>query len=248
MGLSPVSLSPPEWRRLLLALLEFERSPGRYPVALREPRPLFEHLHRVMLLASDRPVQGLPAAAAHAPGLRRAARFFVRTVMLRPGADPFTLLGLQPDFEPAQLREHYRLMIRLTHPDFAAAAGESWPADAAMRVNLAKDLLATPEKRAEWAAALRAPAHLRWAARAGAPMHPRPLLAAPLVPRPSLPREPLPRGGWSARARLVLLGMGAAVLAGAYLLMGAGDEDGARAAQPKASAPDNSAEREARPP
>ncbi|AOS81761.1 hypothetical protein Q5W_23860 [Hydrogenophaga sp. PBC] len=238
-------MSPPEWRRLLLTLLEFERAPGRSPVALREPRPLFEHIHRVMLLASDRPVQDLPAAAAHAPGLRRAARFFVRTVMLRPGADPFTLLGLQPDFEAAQLREHYRLMIRLTHPDFAAA-GESWPADAAMRVNLAKDLLATPEKRAEWAAALRTPAHLRWAQRPGA--RPRPLLAAPLVPRPSLPHEPPPRGGWPAGARLVLLGMGAAVLAGAYLLMGARDDDGARTAQPEASAPDNSAEREARPP
>lgn len=241
-----MSLSPPEWRRLLLTLLEFERSPGRYPVALREPRPLFEHIHRVMLLASDRPVEDLPAAATHAPGLRRAARFFVRTVMLRPGADPFTLLGLHPEFEPAQLREHYRLMIRLTHPDFAAA-GESWPVDAAMRVNLAKDLLASPEKRAECAAALRAPAHLRWAARAGAPARPRPLLAAPLVPRPSLPREPPPTGGWSARARLALLGMGAALLAGAYLLMDPRDDDGARAAHPPASAPD-SAERESRPP
>lgn len=241
-----MSLSPPEWRRLLLTLLEFERSPGRYPVALREPRPLFEHIHRVMLLASDRPVEDLPAAATHAPGLRRAARFFVRTVMLRPGADPFTLLGLHPeiDIEPARLREHYRLMIRLTHPDFAAA-GESWPADAAMRVNLAKDLLASPEKRAACIAELRTPAHLRWAHRAGA--RARPLLAAPLVPRPSLPREPPPTGGWSARARLVLLGMGAAALAGAYLLMAPRDDDGARAAQPRASTPD-SAEREARPP
>lgn len=239
-------MSPHEWRRLLLTLLEFERSPGRYPVALREPRPLFEHIHRVMLLASDRPVDGLPAAAAHAPGLRRAARYFVRTVMLRPGADPFTLLGLHTDFEPTQLREHYRLMIRLTHPDFAVA-GESWPADAAMRVNQAKDLLASPEKRAEWAAALQAPAHLRWAARAGAPVRARPLLAAPLAPRPSLPREPPPTGGWSARARLVLLGMGAALLAGTYLLMGPRHDDGARAVQPKAPTQD-SAEREARPP
>lgn len=239
-------LSPPEWRRLLLTLLEFERSPGRYPVALREPRPLFEHIHRVMLLASDRPVEDLPAAATHAPGLRRAARFFVRTVMLRPGADPFTLLGLPTDFEPLQLREHYRLMIRLTHPDFVAA-GESWPADAAMRVNLAKDLLASPDKRAACVAELRAPAHLRWATRAGAPARTRPLLAAPLVPRPSLPHAPPPRGGWSARARLVWLGMGAAVLAGAYLLMVPRDDEGAHAAQPQASAPD-SAGREARPP
>jgi hypothetical protein len=74
-------------------------------------------------------------------------------VMLRPGSDPFTLLGLCPDFEPVQLREHYRLMIRLTHPDFGATA-EGWPADAATRVNLAHDLLASPEKRAAYANAL----------------------------------------------------------------------------------------------
>jgi hypothetical protein len=28
--------------------------------------------------------------------LRKAARFFVRTAMLRPGADHYTLLGLKP--------------------------------------------------------------------------------------------------------------------------------------------------------
>lgn len=135
-----MAVTPPDGRRLLPALLAFERSPGRYPVALREPRPLFTHIGSVMRLAAGRPVPGLPASASTHPELRRAARFFVRTVMLRPGSDPYTLLGLTPDFEPLQLREHYRLMIRLTHPDFDAA-GERWPADAATRINLANDLL-----------------------------------------------------------------------------------------------------------
>lgn len=214
-------MSPPEWRRLLLTLLEFERAPGRYPVALREPRPLFEHIHRVMLLASDRPVQDLPAAAAHAPGLRRAARFFVRTVMLRPGADPFTLLGLQPDFEAAQLREHYRLMIRLTHPDFATT-GEGWPADAATRVNLAHDLLSSPERRAAHAAARHTPA-------AGAPMRLRPALPRPTFPRPA-PARDATRAGWlSARARLALAGAGAVLAAGAFLLIGPVGHEGSLA-------------------
>ena len=103
--------------------------------------------------ATGRPVAGLPATATNGFELHRAARFFVRTVMLRPGSDPFTLLGLPPDFEPTQLREHYRLMIRLTHPDFCAT-GEGWPADAATRVNLAHDLLSSPAKRAAYTAAL----------------------------------------------------------------------------------------------
>lgn len=198
---------PPNWGRLLPALLDFERSPGRFPVALREPRPLFEHIGSVMLLAAGRPVPGLPVVPAIGPELRRAARFFVRTVMLRPGSDPFTLLGLKVDFEPAQLREHYRLMIRLTHPDFEAA-GERWPADAATRINLAHDLLSSPQQRANGA----------WA---GVPTRPRPLL-----PRPAPAREKARARGWSARARLALAGTGALFMAGAFLLMGPRGHEG----------------------
>lgn len=146
-------MMPPDWSKLLPRLLEFERAPGLYRVVLREPRPLFEHVGGVMMLATGRPLAGLPSEVSNNPELRRAARFFVRTVMLRPGSDPFTLLGLSADFEPEQLRTHYRLMIRLTHPDFVAT-GEGWPADAATRVNLAHDLLSSPQKRAACAAAL----------------------------------------------------------------------------------------------
>jgi hypothetical protein len=200
-------MTPPNWSRVLPALLDFERSPGRFPVALREPRPLFEHIGSVMLLAAGRPVPGLPAVPAIGPELRRAARFFVRTVMLRPGSDPFTLLGLKAGFEPTQLREHYRLMIRLTHPDFEAA-GERWPADAATRINLAHDLLSSPQKRADFILA-------------GVPMRPRPLL-----PRPAPAPEKARARGWSARARLALAGTGALFMAGAFLLMGPRGHEG----------------------
>ncbi len=158
----------PHWASLLPALLDFERSPGRYPVGLREPRPLFECIDSVMLLASGRTPPGLPATPWNEAELRRAARYFVRRVMLRPGADPFTVLGLRPDFEPAQLRAHYRLMIRLTHPDFSAAGGGPWPADAATRVNRAKELLSSPQQRARFTAALRLPGGRRSALGAGA--------------------------------------------------------------------------------
>jgi hypothetical protein len=202
------STAPHDWSRLLLTLLDFERSPGRYRVVLREPRPLFERIGSVMLLAAGRPVEGLPAASANAFELHRAARFFVRTVMLRPGSDPLTLLGLKPGFEPAQLREHYRLMIRLTHPDFEAAS-EGWPADAATRVNMAKDLLSSPEKRA-----VRPPSLVAPAAKAGAPVRPR---AA--RPRPSPARDD-ERAGWRPpRAVLALAGTAAFLMAGALLLI-----------------------------
>lgn len=147
---------PPDWSSLLPALLDFERSPGRYRVVLREPRPLFEHTLAVLQLAVGRSVDGL-ADLAHEPAqtdeLKRAARFFVRTVLLRPGVDHYTLLGLAPGCEADELREHYRLMIRLTHPDFAAGSGEAWPADAATRINQANDVLSSFERRSDYNAA-----------------------------------------------------------------------------------------------
>lgn len=197
----------PDRGSLLAALRDFERSPGRYRVVLREPRPLFEQVGSVMQLASGRPVKGLPVSPASAAELRRAARFFVRTVMLRPGADPLTLLGLKPGFEPAQRREHYRLMIRLTHPDFGVEGGD-WPADAATRINMANDWLSSPAQGSGHTAALPTPA-----ATAGAPLRRRPVPSG----------APWPRGGertghWPPRARLALAAMGAVLMAGALLL------------------------------
>ncbi|MBW8467719.1 MAG: J domain-containing protein [Thiobacillus sp.] len=148
---------PPDWSSLLPALLDFERSPGRYRVVLREPRPLFEHTLAVLQLAVGRSVDGLADLAqepAQTDELKRAARFFVRTVLLRPGVDHYTLLGLAPGCEADELREHYRLMIRLTHPDFAAGSGEAWPADAATRINQANDVLSSFERRSDYNAAL----------------------------------------------------------------------------------------------
>ena len=128
------------------ALLAFQASPGRYAVAQREPRLLFEHTQPVLMLAANRPVDspGTPPAAA-----RQAARFFVRHAMLRDASDHYTLMGLQPNADAATLREHYRLLIRLTHPDFSQNT-DPWPEGTAARVNRAHDVLVSPVKRAEY--------------------------------------------------------------------------------------------------
>ena len=196
----------------MLALLHFERSPGRYPIALREPRPLFEHIASVVLLATGRPVEGLPAAPSVEPELRRAARYFVRTVMLRPGADPYTLLGLKPGFAPGQLREHYRHMIRLTHPDHESA-GEGWPSDAAARINLARQVLLSGEPLPKPGVALqRAPGRRPAAPRTALPRPPRTALVSATVPA-----RPHP---WSMRARRALAAMSADVLEGLVVVFG----------------------------
>ena len=166
---------------LVQTLLDFEQQPGRFALALREPRVLFDHTHAVLLLAAGRTVEGLPPLlpGQHTGAVQQAARYFVRTVLLRPGSDHYSVLGLQPEHEPEALRDHYRLMIRLTHPDFAVGAAEEWPADAASRINQANDVLSSVVKRREYDASLAAQAQNAPASGSAAPA----ASAHPLKPR-----------------------------------------------------------------
>jgi hypothetical protein len=133
-------------------LIEFHESPGRYAVARREPKLLFEHPLDVLQLAADRLLVG-PSGQKPSDAVRRAARFFVRTAMLRPGGSHYDVLGVTQNGDLAALREHYRILIRLTHPDFSQD-GEKWSEDAAARVNRAYDVLSSSVKRAEYDAQL----------------------------------------------------------------------------------------------
>ncbi len=141
---------PDRWAALAACLLDFEAFPGRYPLALRAPRLLFDHGTEVLTLASGRVLEGLPGDAVLQARLRQAARFFVRTAMLRPGVDHYTLMGLTPAFELATLRAHYRMLMRLTHPDFVDDE-RAWPPDAATRINQANDVLSSTVSRQQYA-------------------------------------------------------------------------------------------------
>ena len=146
-------------RHLIDTLFDFESLPGRYPLSLREPRILFDGSHDVLLLAAGRPIDGLAPGIADMPHLKRAACFFIRIAMLRPGADHYTVLGLEPGFSQNSLRLHYRMLIRLTHPDFVGNGngngnGEVWPTGSATRINLAHDVLSSAIRRAEYSQTL----------------------------------------------------------------------------------------------
>ena len=136
-------------RQLIDTLFDFESLPGRYPLTLREPRILFDASHDVLLLAASRPVKGLALELTDMPRLKRAACFFVRAAMLRSGSDHYTVLGLEQGFNKNSLRLHYRILIRLTHPDFVGNS-EAWPAGAATRINLAHDVLSSAVRQAEY--------------------------------------------------------------------------------------------------
>lgn len=56
--------------------------------------------------------------------LRAAGRFFIRQVWLAEGADPYRTLGLAAGASLDQVRDHYRKLIRLYHPDRVGPLGE----------------------------------------------------------------------------------------------------------------------------
>lgn len=116
------------------ALLQFAEAPGKYAIRLRQPALLFARLTDVLQLAAQRQA---PADADTARSVD-AARFFVRTALLHPEADAHAVLGVEEGAPAALVKERYRLLMRLLHPDFASAQS-AWPADAAARVNRAYD-------------------------------------------------------------------------------------------------------------
>lgn len=177
------------------ALLAFQQSPGRHAVARGEPRLLFDQVLDILHLAADRPVSSDVRNTPSAP-VRQAARFFVRTAMLRPGATHYEVMGVHPGSDPSVLREHYRILIRLTHPDFARK-DVRWPDDAAARVNLAHDVLSSSVKRAEYDSQLQARQTVGPAPKPTAPTH---------------GRQQLPVHGRLSRRRIVAFVSGALVV------------------------------------
>lgn len=137
------------------ALLAFQERPGTFVLGARQPAVLFDNTLAVLALAADRTV-GLQGNESVPHAVQEAARFFVRRVMLRADGDHYTVLGTKPDADAATLKEHYRLMMRLTHPD-RQSAGELWPPDAASRVNLAYQVLGSAVERATYDAHRSAP-------------------------------------------------------------------------------------------
>lgn len=131
------------------ALLDYFSAPGKYQLTLRQPAVLFSSIREILQIAAGRGANGA-ATAADAGELREAAMFFIRAALLYPGADHYAVLGVPPNMEAADLKERYRLLMRLIHPDFATAGSMEWPADAAVRVNRAYEVLSSSVLRREY--------------------------------------------------------------------------------------------------
>jgi len=148
----PVTADPAESSRqaLAAALLDYSQAPGRYQVRLRQPQVLFAAMREVLQIAVGREGEAVAGGAGQTALLRDAARFFVRAAMLFPGADHYALLAIDRTVDTPELKDRYRLMMRLLHPDFSGADSGQWPADAAVRVNRAYDVLSSPVQRREY--------------------------------------------------------------------------------------------------
>ncbi len=145
--MSTIAVDLPVSAEIQGALSEFAETPGKFSVRLKEPALLFRAIKEILVIASGR---GSNPGTEPTLSEQHAACFFVKTALLRDGADHYTLLGLHREDADAVIKAHYRLMMRLIHPDFAAAAAAQWPANAATRVNHAYKVLSSPVLRREY--------------------------------------------------------------------------------------------------
>lgn len=140
---------------LLAVALEFHRAPLRFAKLTDPARPLpsgFEGLLREMAEAL------LPANLSQvAERLQRppeeieaAARFFVRQVLLVPGADHYRVLGVSRKAAEDVIRQHYQLLVRLFHPDRIGADSDTGARETA-RLNAAYQALRDPVARQRYA-------------------------------------------------------------------------------------------------
>ncbi len=125
------------------------RTPLAYQDRMSLAAPLPEDINRLLWLANGSP-EVLEAAAcqtgAQPQELRDAARFCIQQWCLVRGANPHRVLGVEPGAPPEQIKEHYRLLMRLFHPD-RAAGRETWTDHYASRINEAWTALSrTPER------------------------------------------------------------------------------------------------------
>lgn len=158
------------------ALLAYARFPGKYPVGLRQPPLLFASVREIVQLATGRGASAAPPVDPRRIALQKAACFFVKTALFHPAADHYALLGLERTADEVALKDRYRLLMRLIHPDFSGAGPSHWPADAAVRVNLAYEVLSSPVRRRNYDASLTKAPH-------------RPVPAKPVHQRVSQPRR-----------------------------------------------------------
>ncbi len=113
------------------------RTPLAYQDRLSLAASLPEGIDRLLWLANGSPEAleaGIQRTGAKPQELRDAARFCIQQLCFARGADHYRVLGVESGAPPERIKEHYRLLMRLFHPD-RAAGRETWTEHYASRVN-----------------------------------------------------------------------------------------------------------------
>ncbi|MFN3630220.1 MAG: DnaJ domain-containing protein [Casimicrobiaceae bacterium] len=97
-------------------------------------------------LAAGKEVTALDLGGSCQPPAENAQRVIVRR-MLCPNASHYSALGVPRSATDGEIRENYRRLIALVHPDVRP---EGFPVDSAIRVNLAYSVLSDPNARAHY--------------------------------------------------------------------------------------------------
>jgi len=128
--------------------LALHASPGRLPLlhARRLPPAV---LTVIRIAAGD--AEAIASAARRTAETERvivdAAVLYVQQVLLREGADSYRLLGVNPDADGEQIKEHYRWLMRWLHPD---RHPERWEVVFVERVNRAWNSLNSEPRRRDY--------------------------------------------------------------------------------------------------
>jgi len=131
-------------------LLWFQREPLRYraEVRRRDRPPLDSEV--VLKLALGRPVELADPMLSRlsSAAWREAAATYVRQVFFRPHATPYQTLGLAPGASAQAIKENFRLLMQLVHPD-RQDARSLWPESFAAQANRAYGILRNDQSRAD---------------------------------------------------------------------------------------------------
>ncbi|MEA3275987.1 MAG: DnaJ domain-containing protein [Pseudomonadota bacterium] len=136
---------------LLPLALDYYRSPLRYRHLADPKQPLPKSFDGLMIdFAAALTPQNTGATAqklgAAPTEIREAALFFLRQVLLAPGADHYRVLGLSRNASEEAVRQHYRLLVRIFHPDRSTDDSDRDAAYTA-RLNAAYNELRNPASR-----------------------------------------------------------------------------------------------------
>jgi hypothetical protein len=141
----------PSADRTARLLLRYARDPSRYRTEARGPDASLVDTDVVLRLAQGRRVElgGPTIEGTDTVALRDAAVGYLREVLFRPDASPYQTLGLAPDVPQDAVKERFRLLMLLVHPD-RQGAGPAWPDRCASQANQAYAILRDPGTRAAY--------------------------------------------------------------------------------------------------